>query len=283
MSNSEKLKRIQPIDIKSVFSKKSPRFARFIPGFIFRYLKRIIHEEDVNSFLEKYGDRYNLDFIEAAIKDFNVTIRIEGAEILNQDGRFIFVANHPLGGFDGLVLMKILSEYYEGYKFLVNDILMNLVNIQDLFVPINKHGKQGVEAAKKIEEAYSSDNQILTFPAGLVSRKIKGQIVDLPWQKNFIMKAIKYKRDVIPVHISGRNTAFFYRLANLRKFFGIKANIEMLYLADETFKHRNKELVVKFGKPISWKTFDKSRRPLEWAKWVKEQVYALDGITHIPI
>ena len=283
MSNSKHPEKIQPIDLKSVFYKKSPKTARLIPGFIYRYLKRIIHEDDVNQFLEQYGDRYNLDFIEAAIRDFNVTIEVIGEENIPRKGKYIFASNHPLGGFDGLVLMKILSKYYKDYKFLVNDILMNIVNIQDLFLPINKHGKQGLEAAKKIDETFRSDNQLLTFPAGLVSRKIKGQIVDLPWQKSFIMKSIKFQRDIIPIHFSGGNSKFFYRLANFRKFLGIKANLEMLYLVDETFKHRNKHLVVRFGKPIPWQTFNKSRKPLEWAKWIKEQAYALDGIHNIPL
>lgn len=283
MSNSKHTDKIQTIDLKRVFYNKSPRTARLIPGFVYRYLKRIIHEDEVNQFLKQYGDRYNLDFIEAAIRDFNVSIKVIGEENIPRTGKYIFASNHPLGGFDGLIIMKILSEYYKDYKFLVNDILMNIVNIKDLFIPINKHGKQGIEAAKKIDETFRSDTQLLTFPAGLVSRKIKGQIVDLPWQKSFIMKSIKFQRDIIPIHFSGSNSKFFYRLANFRKFLGIKANLEMLYLVDETFKHRNKNLVVRFGKPIPWQTFDKSRRPLEWAKWVKEQAYALDGVQNIPL
>jgi 1-acyl-sn-glycerol-3-phosphate acyltransferase len=275
--------RIQTIDIEAVFHKKNPNLARLIPGFIYRYLKRIVHVDEINQFLSIHGEKQNLDFIEAAIKDFNVTILTEGNGNIPASGRFIFAANHPLGGFDGIVLMKIISGYFREFRFLVNDILMNLKNIQELFIPINKHGKQALDAATQLEEIFNSEIQILTFPAGLVSRKIKGQIVDLPWHKNFITKAVKYKRDIIPVHISGHNTNFFYRLAWLRKALRIKANIEMLYLVDETYKHRNKRLVVKFGIPIPWDTFDKSRKPIEWAKWVKEKVYALDGVDNIPL
>lgn len=274
---------MQTIHLEAVFQSKNPKLAKLIPGFIYRYLKRIIHVNEINEFLRLHGEKQNLDFIEAAIKDFNVTINTEGTENIPASGRFIFAANHPLGGFDGLILMKIISNYFSEFRFLVNDILLNIKNIQSLFVPINKHGKQAVDAATEMEKLFESDIQILTFPAGLVSRKIKGQIVDLPWHKNFITKALKYKRDIIPVHFSGRNTDFFYRLARLRKFLGIKANIEMLYLVDETYKHRNKHLVVKFGKPIPWDTFDKSKKPQQWAKWVKEKVYALDGIRYVPI
>jgi 1-acyl-sn-glycerol-3-phosphate acyltransferase len=276
-------KKIQPIDIKAVFYNKNPKLALLIPGFIYRYLKHIIHEEDINEFLKKHGEKQNLNFIDAAIEDFNVNIRLEGAENIPSKGRFIIAANHPLGGFDGIVLMKIMSGYFTEFRFLVNDILLNLKNIQDLFIPINKHGKQASKSAEQIEKAFESNAQILTFPAGLVSRKIHGQIMDLPWHKNFIAKSIRHQRDIIPVHFSGRNTNFFYRLAKLRKFLGIKANIEMLYLVDETYRHRNENLVVKFGESIPWQTFDRSKKPTEWAKWVKEKVYALDGVNHVPI
>ena len=281
--SQETVNSVTKLDIKKVFYSKNPKLARLIPGFIYRYLKRIIHQDYLNYILEKYGDKQDLDFIDANMVEFNVTIEVSGTEKLPRKGRFIFVSNHPLGGFDGLVILKVVSKYYSPLKFLVNDILMNIKNLGGLFLPINKHGKQGIESARTIEETYNSDTQVLTFPAGLVSRKIKGQIVDLVWQKNFIVKAVQHQRDVIPIHISGRNTNFFYRLANIRKALGIKSNIEMLYLVDETYKHHNKHLEVKFGKPISWQTFDKTKKPIEWAKWVKEKAYELDGVTSIPL
>lgn len=271
------------VEIEKLFANKSPRLAKLIPGFLFRYLKKIVREDFVNDFLDKYGHLKNLDFINASIKDFNLNIHIEGRENIPKEGRFIFASNHPLGGLDGIVLMKIISDHFPEYRFLVNDILMNVYPIKELFIPINKHGKQAMEAARQIEAAYTSDAQVLTFPAGLVSRKIKGQIMDLPWQKSFIIKAVKHQRNVIPIHFSGGNTKFFYRLANFRKFIGLKANIEMLYLMDETCKHRDKNLTIKIGKPIDFRTFNKSKNPIEWAKWVKERVYGLDGITTVPL
>jgi 1-acyl-sn-glycerol-3-phosphate acyltransferase len=265
------------VDIKDVFSRKNPGLARLLPGFVYRYLKRIIHEDYINWFLDKHGHKYGVDFARAGIEEFNVTLTIEGSEHIPKEGRFIFASNHPLGGFDGLILLSEVNKHFEQVKFLVNDILMNIENLQPVFLPINKHGKQGIEAARKIEAAYASDIQILTFPAGLVSRKVKGRIIDLEWKKNFIVKAKKHKRDVIPVHVSGRNTNFFYRLANLRKFLGIKSNIEMLYLVDETYKHRNKHITVKFGKPIPYSHFDRSKSPSEWAYFVKQKTYELNN------
>lgn len=273
----------EQVDLRQVFHSKNPGLARLLPGFVYRYLRRVIHEDDINNILRKYGHLYDLDFAEACIKDFKVQVETIGLDKIDKNGKYIIVANHPLGGFDGILLMKTIGDHLGPLKFLVNDILMNLKNFRGLFIPINKHGRQGVEAAQEIEKAFGTDVQILTFPAGLVSRRIKGQIIDLKWQKNFITKAVQHKRDVIPVHISGRNSNFFYRLANIRKMLGIKANIEMLYLVDETWRHRNSHITIRFGTPIPWQTFDKSRRPADWARWVKERLYALDGVTNIPV
>jgi len=266
---------VQFVDVKKVFHEKNPRLAPLIPGFVYRFIKNLVHEDYINEFLRKHGHKQGLEFIEAVIADFNVTTEIIGEENLPLKGKFIFAGNHPLGGFDGMVLMHFLGKKYPEVKFLVNDILMNIKNLESLFIPINKHGPHGREAARKMDEAMRSDAQILTFPSGLVSRRIKGKIKDLPWKKNFIQKAVQYQRDVIPFYFSGRNTSHFYFLANLRKFLGIKSNLEMFLLPDETYRHRNKKLTLIFGKPISWKTFDRTKSPQEWATWVRNIVYSL--------
>ncbi len=176
-----------------------------------------------------------------------------------------------------MVFIYELSKLYPDIKFPVNDILLNIENMSGIFLPINKHGAQGKDAARKIEEAYASDNQILYFPAGLCSRKKGGVIKDLQWHKSFITKAIQHKRDIIPAYFSGRNSDFFYNLSNIRNFLGLKANIEMLYLADEMFKQKDKEIRMIFGEPIPWQTFDKSKSPPEWAEWVKSRSYELES------
>ncbi|PID88956.1 MAG: glycerol acyltransferase, partial [Bacteroidia bacterium] len=184
------------------------------------------------------------------------------------------VANHPLGGADGIILIDYFSRFFDKVLFPVNDILMEVENMSDIFLPVNKHGSQSRVGAKLMEEALASDAQMLFFPAGLVSRKKKGgKIEDLEWKKHFITKAVKHNRDIVPIFITGRNSNFFYNLANLRSFFGIKANLEMLYLSDELFKQKGKKITIKVGKPLKSSIFDKSRTPEEWAKFVKDKVY----------
>jgi 1-acyl-sn-glycerol-3-phosphate acyltransferase len=282
MQDSIQTERIKPINIRHIFYDKNPAIARLLPGFVFRYLEKIVHQRDINDFLDKHGDKMGLDFARAAIHDFNVHVIIRGDENLPATGRYIFAANHPLGGFDGILLMDVLSRYYTDFKFLSNDLLMNIINLHPIFIPINKHGKQASEAARKLDEAFLSNTHIVTFPAGLVSRRFNGVIMDLPWHKNFITKAVHYHRDIIPVHFTGKNSNFFYNLASIRKFLGIKVNLEMFYLVDETYKHCNDTLTVTFGRPIPFTVFDKSRTHPEWAKWVKQEVYALGGIHKVP-
>jgi 1-acyl-sn-glycerol-3-phosphate acyltransferase len=276
---------LEQVDIKKIFYDKNPKLARWIPGFIYKYLKRVSHEDFVNEIIRDYGHLKGFDFSAAMIDYFNVSITVEGEENVPDTGKFILASNHPLGGFDGQVIMYLIGKKYghDKYKFLVNDILMNLTNMNDVFMPVNKHGRLGTELATQLDDAFKSDVQILTFPSGFVSRKIKGQVMDLVWQKSFISKAKQYQRDIIPIHMGGKNSKFFYRLYRIRKMLGIKANIEMLYLMDETYKHRNKHITVKFGKPIPWQTFDTSKRPVEWAKWVKDIVYKMDGVENVPL
>jgi 1-acyl-sn-glycerol-3-phosphate acyltransferase len=266
---------LNKIDIKEVFKKKNPKIARMLPGFVYAYLKRVIHQKELNEILPKISHLYGMDFVRAGLNELGMDVRVRGKDDIPRDGHFIFVANHPLGGPDGLVFAKEVGDIFPKVRFIVNDILLNLQNFEPLFVPVNKHGRQSSEYVRKIEETYQSDAQILNFPAGLCSRKINGKIIDLEWHKSFINKAKKHKRDVIPVHISGRNSNFFYNFAKIRQFLGIKTNIEMFYLPDEMFKQRDKDVVITFGKPISYTTFDKRYTPTQWANRIKQHVYDL--------
>ena len=267
------------IDIDGVLRTKMPKHYKRIPRFFVDYLKRTVHQDEINNILDRSSHLQGVAFMRNLVdNEFNIKIETKGEENIPDDGRFVFAANHPLGGLDGICISVVLGEKYGGkIKYLVNDILYFLKPLQPIFVPINKHGSQAKGSAQAINEAYASDDQMLSCPAGLVSRKQKGVIKDLAWQKSFIQKAVESRRDVIPLHFSGRNSNFFYNFANIRKWLGIKFNIELIYLPDEMFKSKNSSYTITFGKPISWQTFDKSKTPLEWAQYVKEIVYKLSS------
>ena len=267
---------ITQIDIKQVLRQKAPSAARKIPGFMVDYLIRTVHQDELNEILRRYHDKDGVAFMQELIGYFDLNLELVNEENIPAEGRYIFASNQPLGGLDGICLSAIIGGRFDGkIRYLVNDLLLYLSNLRSIFVPINKHGAQGKKNAELIEKAYASDNQIITFPAGLCSRKQNGKIQDTEWKKSFIQKAVEYRRDIVPVFFEGRNSNFFYRLANMRKALGIKMNYEMIYLPDEMFKSKHKTYSIHFGKPIPWQTFDSSRKSAEWAEWVKEIVYNL--------
>ncbi len=250
--------------------------AKLLPGFIIRYLKRIIHEDDLNRGLNEFGHLKNVEFVEAALNLLEVTYTVEGLEDLDADTRYVFASNHPLGGLDGMILIHSLRKKYNSVMAPSNDLLMNIKQLQENFIPVNKHGGQSKSNALLMDEVFASNTQMFSFPAGLCSRKQDGKIEDLEWKKNFITKAIKHKRNVVPVYFSGKNSNFFYNLSRIRTFLRIKLNIEMLYLVDEMFKQKGQKIHVIFGQPIPYDLFDSSKTPQQWASWVKEQVYSLN-------
>lgn len=267
---------LELIDLDKVIKEKSPGLYKKIPKSIVSYLKRKIHQDELNEILTLYADKDGVDFMQSCVEYFNLNLEVSGLDKIDKQNRYIFVSNHPLGGLDGICLSAVIGkEFNKKIKYPVNDFLLYLRNLRSVFIPINKHGSQSKQAANLMNEAFASDNQIITFPAGLCSRNIKGKIVDLDWKKMFILKAIESKRYVVPVYFEATNSKFFYRFANIRKRLGIKFNIEMLYLPDEMFKNKNKTFKITFGEPISWELFDHSKNSSQWAEYVKNKVYSL--------
>lgn len=263
------------IDVEAILRKRNPSLLKTLPKFVINYLKRIAHQDTINEMVTNNKDLHGLPFVEKGLNTLGMIYDAVDLENIPTTGRFIFASNHPLGGLDGLVIINSVGKRFPDVKFVVNDLLMNVPNLEPLFLPVNKFGRQNSDYARKLDASYASSCQILYFPAGLCSRKIKGKITDLKWQKSFVMKATQYQRDVIPVFFEGRNSNFFYNFANIRKMLGIKMNYEMVYLVDEMFKQRGRKLRLIFGKPIPYTTFDSSKTPNEWAQFVREQVYSL--------
>ncbi len=267
---------VQLINVDRVIRSKAGKAYRFVPGALIRYIERIVHQDEINEALLKMKGLNGLDFIESALIDrFGLDIEVVNPQNIPATGRNIVASNHPLGGLDGMALMHVIGKKRQDLKFVSNDILMELHALKELFLGVNKHGRTNMEMVRAFEACFASDILILIFPAGLVSRRQKGLIRDLEWKKTFITKAINHKRDIVPVHIEGRNSDFFYNLANWRKRFGIRVNLEMLYLPDEMFRQQNKKLRITFGKAVPYTTFTKEHTHYQWAQKMKEHVYAM--------
>ncbi len=270
-------KNVFQIDLDQILRTKGGESARKIPRLVTRFLSWLIREKGLNDFLRYNGDSNGVETMNNAVRYFNIKVETNGIEKIPRHGeKFIFVSNHPLGGLDGICLSSVLGNQFEGQvKYLVNDLLYFIRPLQTIFVPINKHGAQAKGGVQAINQAFASENQVITFPAGLCSRKFKGKIEDPEWKKMFISKAIEYQRNIIPVYFEASNSNLFYNLANIRKALGIKFNLEMLLLPREMFKSKGKTFKIYFGEPIEYYMLDSSKSLQEWTDWIKKTVYHL--------
>lgn len=262
------------IDIEKILGAKGAK----VPRWALRWVEHLLHVPDLNKGIYLNREYFGLDFVHKFLEgkdpqDLGITIRSVGEENIPTEGHPMVVGNHPLGGPDGLALMGAVGRVRSDVQFPVNDFLLYLPGLKELFVPIDKVNKS--KALAHLEDAFAGDNVLCYYPAGLCSRLQHGEIRDLEWKATFIKKAVKYQRDVVPVHTDARNRKSFYRLANLRKALGIKFNFEMALLPAEMYAQRGKTFTMTFGRPIPWQTFDKRHTAAEWAALVKEHIYKL--------
>ena len=273
-------------DIRAILKSKAPNAK--VPEFLIRYLERITHIQEMNAFLRKYPDKKNYEFIDLVVsEELGCSASIEGIEHIPTDNRpVIFVSNHPLGGLDGMIIAQMIHRSRANQrelKVIVNELLMFMEPIAGLWAPVSKTSRLSREQVEQQKQIWESQTDVLTFPAGACSRlqriNHRWEIQDLKWQKNFVQRAREYQRDVVPIYFEGKNSRFFYVLALLRKWLGIKLNIEMLYLVDEMYGAHGKHFRVHVLPPIPYTTFDNSRTPSEWAEYVKNKVYETNHTT----
>lgn len=258
------------IDIAKVLTAKGVKPRRWLV----RFLNRLLHVDEINEALALNDGKEGAECAQGIMDYLNVKVELKNAERIPKEGNPIIVANHPLGGPDGLALIAAVGRVRNDIQFPVNDFLMYVKGLQPVFVPVDKvHGNRNTAAG--INEAFAGNNILLYFPAGLCSRRIKGKIVDLEWKSTVVKKAIQHHRDIIPVHIEARNRRRFYTIANWRKRLGIKFNFEMALLPGEMFAQHGKTFTMTVGEPIPWQTFDDGTPAIEWARRLHDIVYTI--------
>lgn len=263
------------IDIDAVLREKAPKASRYIPRAVVSWLKRIVHQEEINEVLRERWDATPQEFIHTAFEKLEITYRVEGLEELDPSGRYLFASNHPFGGMDGMMLADKLIDHFGDARVVVNDLLMHIEPLRPLWIPVNKHGAQSVAYARRFDEAFQGEKPILTFPAGLCSRRKGGVVSDLEWRPNFLKKARESHRRIVPIYVEGELSDRFYRLSNLRTHLGIRFNIEMLYLADEMFLQRGRNFTLRVGKPFDVEELASYGSLREQAAEVRARCYAL--------
>lgn len=279
MEGNNEIKGPLEINVGEVLRQRIPRYWRFIPRGLVRWLERTVCQDELNRLLRDNFPRRDADFCRGVLDDLGVTVNFHNLDNLppKELTRVLFVSNHPLGGLDGMALIDFVRTYYGvAPRFIVNDLLNAVEPLSDTFIPVNKHGTQSREAIRRLDDAFASDAPLLMFPAGLVSRRgKKGVVADLEWQKMFVAKARQYGRDIIPLHFYGENSSFFYKFAKFRRRIGLKFNIEMIYLPREVFRSKGKTFDVVVGKPIPHASLD-DMPPARKAQQIRQMVYALE-------
>ena len=270
------------IDVKKVIGEKAPKLKKWMPKFVLVWLKHKLHEDEINKLMHELKDEYGLAFNKKGLEKFGAKIEAVHTHHIPKTGGIIIAANHPLGGLDGMALIKAVGDIRPDVRFVVNDVLDNLKNYGDVFVGVNKVSSTSAKSLRAMENVLESKDAVIFFPAGLVSRKQKGGIKDLVWKKSFVTQAIDHHRHIVPVFIEGKNSKFFYRFANFRKRIGIKANIEMLFLPDEMFKQKGQTIKIHFGKPFNASILGASRSHRAWAAFIKQYVYSHEFKKGIP-
>lgn len=263
------------INLEAVLKSKAPKLSRWVPRFAVNWLRRTVHEDVINHILDNYSSLPPQEFIRACFKEWGVSYSIHGIEKLPRDGRYLFVANHPFGGMDGMMLADKLMEYYGDVRVVVNDLLMNIAPLRPLWIPVNKHGSQTTGYVQKFDEEFYGDRPILTFPAGLCSRKIDGRVQDTEWKTSFLKKAYATQRVIVPVFVEGRLSEFFYRVSRLRKWVGMKFNIEMVWLPDEMLRQKGRHFRMIVGDPIPVADLQHFHSLREQVEEVRRRTYEL--------
>lgn len=240
---------MRKIEIAKVIRQK---YSGYLPKWILRFIERLIHQDEINDILGLQCHVDGVAFADKVMDALQFSVTVHNKELLPSSGRYIFISNHPLGGADGVILTSILGNHYEGkINFLVNDLLMSISQFGDVFLPINKYGRQIRSYIQQIEEALASDRQIITFPAGLCSRQSSsGEIMDPVWSYSFIKMARRYNRDIVPIFFDGKNSPNFYKWARRRVRMGVKFNYELILLPDELFRAKGSSYDIYIGSPI---------------------------------
>ncbi|MBO5877202.1 MAG: glycerol acyltransferase [Bacteroidales bacterium] len=254
-----------------------PKLLKKLPRFAVNFFKRRIHQDEINDCIMKAEHYCGAGFFDEALKYVQITYKVRGLENLDMTRKYVFACNHPLGGPEALIIGSLFRQIYgDGFKVPSNQLLMNMKPLKEFFVPVNViSSKQSRDLGVKIAQMFSSDMQVLVFPAGLCARKIKGKVTEMPWKKMFVTQSRKYEKDIVPLHISGFNSKRFFFFSWLSRILKLKFNLGMIFLVDELFNKRGQEFVITIGKPISYTTLDKSKTDLEWAADIKNKVEEL--------
>ena len=236
-------------------------------------LRRLVHEQALLDFAEEYPHLHGIEFIDQVLDyfHFSYTVTNRQKENIPSSGKVIVIANHPIGTLDGLALLKLVHEVRSDVKIVANDLLMSIQPLRSCLLPVrNMTGNSKKQHIQPIHTALASEEAVIMFPAGEVSRFGFRGVRDGQWQQGFLKMAERAKAPVLPIHINGYNSIPFY----LASWF-IKP-LSTIMLIGEMFHQREKQLRMTIGSVIPYEghrglTIDRKEK----TKLFKKHVYRI--------
>ena len=245
-----------------------------LPRFLVEPLARLLHEHEINELLQRGAHLSPHDFLRYVFSELDVHSRVLFTSSLSANGRYLFVANHPFGALDGMLLSEMLLSRWRDVGVVVNSLLMHVEPLRPLWIPVRKYSRQSTEESVVYHEALGSKRQILTFPAGLCSRWVGGRVADVGWKPRFVRDAERYDRQIVPVFVEGTLSPRFYYIYRLRRALHLSLNVEVLFLVDELFAQRGREVRIVVGEPLDVRSL--SGNIVERSQSIRDLVYSLN-------
>jgi len=263
------------IDIEKEIYAKYPKLKnnKLINLSLSKFAKTIIHQDSINDFLKVNSHLVGFEFVDAVLEYFNFDFIVSDNELENipSSGRVVIISNHPLGSLDAFVLLKLIGKIRKDVKIIANDFLGSFEPLESLLITINNFkNQQTKESITNIYNALESENALIIFPAGEVSRMTPKGVRDSKWQKGFLKFAKRTMSPILPIHVSGKNSKVFYSVSAINK------KVSTLLLSHEMFKQKNRTLHIKIGGLIPNTNIHPSALSVDGAiELYKEQVYGL--------
>lgn len=241
-------------------------------------LMDILHISDINEVYAKFEALHGVEFIDAVLKEFEVEFDYFEEELsrIPKTGPFVTISNHPLGGIDGIILIKLISKVRPDYKVMANFLLQKIEPLRDYFMPVNpfedKKDLMSSFTGVKDSMAYiKSGHPLGIFPAGEVStyKLNKAKVEDKPWEAGALKMIRKMEVPVVPVYFKARNSAFFYLLSLLHPSF------RTARLPGELRHQKNKSIRIRIGRPISVKDQQELETFEHYCAFLRQRTYLL--------
>ena len=213
----------KPIDSGAILLEQMPSIARYpklLRRLLLLTLQWLICERRINRFLVQHAMTRDFDFVDQVFQlvQTDCTVRHSDLENIPARGRVIIVANHPLGGLDGLALLRLVSSVRRDVRIVANELLLNITQLNNLFLPVDAMGGETRKAdISRILDALNNDEAVIIFPSGEVSRAGPKGIRDRKWLPGFIQLAKTAYAPVLPVHIKARNSNLFYVVSRISR------------------------------------------------------------------